>query len=676
MLKLLIHFFLGLLISFFPVQAEKKLTHQEKQFFESKIRPIFAEHCYKCHSKDSEKLKGNLLLDSQAGWQTGGTHGAVITPFKPEDSRLMEAVQYNNKHLQMPPKEKLPQKKIDLLIQWIKMGAPDPRTGDIDFVKNRSRIDILKSQKNYWAFKPLKQPQTPTVKNTSWSERPLDKFILEKLEKAGISPNSKLSKQKLIRRLYFDIIGLPPTPEKIDEFLNNKSPKATEELIDELLNNQHYGERWARHWMDVARFAESFGFEQDYNRPYAYFYRDFLIKAFNDDMPYNQFVQWQIAGDEIAPQEPMANMATGFLAAGVFPTQLTEAEFETARYDELDDVIGTVGTTFLGLTVSCARCHNHKYDPIPQSDYYRMAATFATSIRAIDHIKFPKDSPFLENAKKLAQKSVTDFKNYGEKQLEKAFLGYQKKNLKKVDKLKLSDPLKELFKKTYSTLNASEKQELITWYKTVDRKYKSLKEELELTEKNSQQSKARVMVMTEGLKNIPHHADGRGYPHFYKDVYHLKRGSPSNKEEIAKPGFLQVATHSSKTEKDWMTTPPKDWRTSYRRRAMAEWMIDEKHGAGQLVARVMVNRLWQHHFGQGIVKTPNDFGRQGEKPLHPELLDYLASKLIQNNWSLKSIHRLILNSETYQVDSQHHDQKQSVVLETTFKTLRSRNYKR
>lgn len=278
-------------------------------------------------------------------------------------------------------KDKLDDATIEKIAKWIDLGAPyDQPLVDVD-TKSAGASTFTEAERNFWSFRPLK-PINPPPSNDAWIKTPIDHFILDKLAAQGIRPNSITDRRHLIRRAYFDLIGLPPTPEDVDAFVNSSDPLAYEKLIDNLLESQHYGERWARHWMDLARFGESHGYEQDTDRLTAYHYRDFLIKAFNQDLPYDQFVRWQIAGDELKPDDPLAMMATGFLGAGVFPTQLTEKEFESSRYDELDDMVATLGTTFLGLSVGCARCHAHKFDPIPALDYYRMAANFTTTIRS------------------------------------------------------------------------------------------------------------------------------------------------------------------------------------------------------------------------------------------------------------------------------------------------------
>ncbi len=533
-------------------------------FFETNIRPLLVEHCYKCHSQQAKKVRGGLLLDSRAGWVKGGDTGPAIIPGKPDQSLLIKAVRYQD-DVKMPPKGKLTPKQIDLLVQWVRMGAPDPRT-ETAAPAVRKPVDVEQGR-SFWAFQPLRTVALPAVNDkVGWCRTPIDHFILAKLEAKGLRPNPPADRRTLIRRIYFDLIGLPPTPEEIDAFVRDPDPRAYENLIDRLLDSPHYGERWARHWMDVARFAESHGYEQDYDRPYAYHYRDFLIRAFNQDMPYDQFVRWQIAGDELAPDNPLALMATGFLGAGAFPTQLTEAEFESARYDELDDMTGTTGLAFLGLSVGCARCHDHKFDPIPSNDYYRLAATFTTTIRSeIDLSLSPGAKP------------------------------------------------------------------------------------------------TKVLVTSEGFPHLKHHADDRGFPHFYPQTYFLQRGDVHQKRGVATPGFLHVLMRPGKDESYWHVEPPHGWkRTSFRRAALANWLTDAADGAGQLAARVMVNRLWQHHFGRGIVATPNDFGAQGERPTHPELLDWLARDLIRHGWRLKRLHKLMLTSAAYMQSSQFDESRAAI----------------
>jgi len=267
---------------------------------------------------------------------------------------------------------------------WIDDGAP--YDGSLLTAQGKetawTQRVVPPAAKQFWSFQPLKHVAPPSVHRSSWIRTPIDRFILAKLEAAGLRPNPLVDRRHLIRRAYFDLVGLPPEPQEVEAFVRDPSPDAYEHLIDRLLTNQHYGERWGRHWLDLARFAESHGFEHDYDRLSAYHYRDFVIKALNNDLPYNTFIQWQLAGDEFAPENLLAQMATGYLAAGVHSTQITKNEVEKHRYDELDDMIGTIGTSMLGLTIGCARCHDHKYDPIPQRDYYQLLSTFTTTVRS------------------------------------------------------------------------------------------------------------------------------------------------------------------------------------------------------------------------------------------------------------------------------------------------------
>jgi hypothetical protein len=554
MMRLVPLFLLSLLLVPFRVWAGETRPVQTadldgRVFFEQHIRPLLARHCYACHSREAKKLRGGLLLDSKDGWQKGGDSGPALVPGQPERSLLVRAVCYADE-LKMPPKGKLTDREIELLVSWVRRGAPDPRTAAI---APGTRILNVEEGRRHWAFQPLHILPPPQLVDDSLCRTPVDCFVLAKLQEKGLHPNAEADRRTLARRLYFDLLGLPPPPEEIETFVRDPDPQAYEKLVARLLASPHYGERWARHWMDVARFAESHGYEQDYDRPYAYPYRDFLIQSLNADMPYDQFIRWQIAGDELAPDQPTALAATGFLGGGPFPTQLTEAEFESARYDELDDMAATTGQAFLGLTIGCARCHDHKYDPIPTHDYYRLASTFTTTIRSeIDLALRPGEKP------------------------------------------------------------------------------------------------VKVQVSSEGFPHTKHNADERKFPHFYQQTYFLQRGDPNQKRGVATQGFLTVLERKGKDEAYWRATPPLGWkRTSFRRAGLARWLTDSDNGAGHLAARVIVNRLWQHHFGRGLVATPNDFGAQGEPPTHPELLDWLADDLIRHGWRLKRLHELLVTSAVY-----------------------------
>jgi mono/diheme cytochrome c family protein len=539
--------------------------------FKERVRPLLIAQCLECHGGKAKKGDFDLsdrkpLLDS--GMIEGGGKG----------SRVYAVITHAEEPHMPSKKPKLPAADIDTIARWIDLGAPydkplieSPASGKNGAAKTRPPIE---EARNYWAFRGLDPVSPPAVsaKNASWVRTPIDRFIVATLESKGLAPNPTAGRATLIRRLSFDLIGLPPAAEEVDAFLADGRPDAYDRLVDRLLASPHYGERWARHWIDVARFAESHGYEQDYDRPFAYHYRDFLIKSLNRDMPYDQFLRWQLAGDELAPDDPQAMAATGFLGAGAFPTQLTEAEFESARYNELDDMVATTGTAMLGLTIGCARCHDHKFDPILSDDYYRMAAVFTTAIRSeVDLVMKPGGKP------------------------------------------------------------------------------------------------TKVQVTSEGFPHTKHNADERAFPHFYPKTYVLARGDVNQKQAEAEPGYLHVLERGGRSDKDWKVAPPSGWtRTSMRRTALANWMTDTAGGAGPLAARVIVNRLWQHHLGRGIVATPSDFGEQGEAPSHPELLDWLADQLVNHGWTLKRLHKMIVMSAVYSQDSRYDEARAKLDRENVF----------
>ncbi len=528
--------------------------------FKKSVRQILTENCVSCHGDGV--TEGGFSLADRAVMLRGGDTGPAVVSGRPEQSRLLKLIAHAEEPAMPQEASKLSDEHINAIREWIALGAPfdapliDPESAEVSWTETK----IDDSRRDFWAFQPLSDA-TPPKDSDGWCRNDIDRFIREKQQAKGLIPKRHADPFTLIRRAYLDLVGMPPTPEEVDAFMADPSSDAYERLVDRLLEDSRFGERWARHWLDVARFAESHGFEQDYDRPFAFHYRDFVIKAINQDLPYDTFVRWQLAGDEIAPREPLALMATGFVGAGVFPTQITANEVERTRYDALDDMAATTGTAFLGLSVGCARCHDHKFDPIPQADYYRFAATFTTTVRSNVDLPIYLD---VENDVLAAPKPV------------------------------------------------------------------------------------KVMIASEGVTPIRHHTQGAD---FFEQTHFLRRGDCDQKQGVAEPGFLQIVTDPAANMDQWRDDPPAGWRTSYQRRALAHWITDVEHGPGQLLARVIVNRLWHHHFGRGIVATPNDFGVQGVPPTHPELLDWLANRLIENGWRLKPIHRLIMTSATYQQSS-------------------------
>lgn len=787
-----------LLLAFVPAVLAADPTPEQVTFFETKIRPVLVERCYKCHSADAVKqdnLQGELLVDTRDALRQGGASGAAVVPGDVANSLLIAAIRHES--FEMPPQSKLPKETINDFVKWVEMGAPDPRDGKAAQIA-KEQIDIA-AGKQFWSFQPLTDPQPPTIKNTAWAKTEIDPFILDRLEAKQLAPNPQASRRTLIRRAYYDLWGLPPAPADVEAFVKDPAPDAYAKLVDRLLAGKPYGERWARHWLDLARFAESNGYAFDKDRPAAFHYRDFIIKALNEDMPYDRFVQLQVAGDQMEPRNPLAHAATGFLAAGPFTSQQTQKERERSRYEQLDDIAGTFGTAMLGLTVGCARCHDHKFDPLPTHDYYRLIACFAeTGFQDFDYDPDPegtrqakaafdkKHQPYIDARTKFEKEVLADrlaawlasdseppqletlgtwyslgplqgenFKQAfaNEFPVEKDFAKEKTVNTAKTfDELKWQAQPDWVDGQVHNTLTgdnsanylyrtievpvpgpleiklgrddsikvwlngknvlakeaagpAAADQEKVTLQlesgvnhllvKIVNAKdasgfYFSSKQDppkniadilkLAADKRNDQQQEALLKwfgsfdrewavlnhAEQEHLKNQPvpditkiFAARRNGVTYNFgpdtRKVYFLARGNSNSKQGEAAPGFLRVLMNTASEEKAW-TEPPTSEDSSAAgssaaplpRIAMAQWLTDVDHGSGHLLARVIVNRLWQHHMGRGIVATPSDFGSQGAPPTHPELLDFLARELIRNGWRLKPVHKLIMLSAVYQ----------------------------
>jgi hypothetical protein len=795
-------------------------------FFEQKIRPVLVSACYECHSTEAKtkgKLKGGLFLDTRAALLAGGDEGATIVPGKPDDSLLIKAMRWSREDLHMPPKKKLSPEVIADFEKWIAMGAPDPRTGEV--AKARREISIPQGR-DYWAFRPLKPVTLPSVKDASWAKTPIDRFILAKMEVAKVTPSRPASPEQLLRRATFDLTGLPPTVEALAAFVKecgspaaNSAFRIPHSTFDKLLASPAYGERWGRHWLDVVRYAESNGYEFDAFRPGAFHYRDWVIRALNDGMPYDRFIRWQLAGDKLQPDTVEGASATGFLVAGPYPGQITAKTIERIRYDQLDDMVSTIGSGFLGLTFGCVRCHDHKYDPIPQTDYYGIAAALArtdqverkvdrqheetqrklaahkqaseplrAALKQFEEEQFParfakflsteassstnaapwqmcdvasaaatsaalvlardgavryagnktKDdtytvkavtyqrglrafrldaladaespakgpglsdngnfvlSEFKVTARPLDPKSkakpvtvkvkgiaatfeqknyplaaVTDTKRgsgwavapefgkdhaavfeiegepvgfEGGTELEfqlvfKGFFGLGKLRLgfsngemtPALADAKGEQAFRELsttLAATGGSLNATNRPALFRWLTRFDADAERLQTALRDHDAKTPKPDLVAIYSTK--------AGGQ-------DVFLLRRGEVDAKVAKADPNYLQVLNTAADGAKRWLPKPEADPRV-----ALGDWLTDTEHGAGSLLARVMVNRVWQHHFGRGLVATPNDFGVQGKPPTHPELLEWLAAEFVRGGWQLKPLHQLIMATSVYQ----------------------------
>jgi mono/diheme cytochrome c family protein len=640
-----------------PPDHAAKMT-ASRELFKEKVRPFLEKNCLECHG--SGKVKSGFSLATRETLLKGGDGGVVVVPGKGRTSPLVRYVAREDEP-HMPPKKPAPKEAVELLARWIDLGAAydRPLVEGAD-AGSKKPLTVSEKDRQYWAYRPLAKSTPPAVKDAGWCRNPIDRFVLAKLEEKGIAPAADADRRVLIRRVTFDLIGLPPTPEEVDAFVSDSSPDAYEKVVDRLLASPHHGERWARHWLDPARYAESHGFEHDYDRPHAYHYRDFVIKALNANMPYRQFVEWQLAGDELAPDDPLALAATGFLGAGVYPTQITTREAERVRYDALDDMLATTGHAMLALTVGCARCHDHKYDPIPTGDYYRMLSAFTTTVRS--EVEVDLGTPEERQATaafETKRKPLTDeLKRFETQELPGRITAWVKdRQEKKEEPPKVADAkttavLKMLWggKQTFDKLPQTHKDTLVKWFAPQDSEWKSRKAKIDALEKERpKNTKVKIQATTEGLKPMRHHTAVGEIPDFYPETYVLKRGDASQKDGVATPGFLQVLNRSPEGDKHWIAPKPAGVRTSFRRAGLAHWLTDVEDGAGSLAARVIVNRLWHHHFGRGIVATLNDFGFQGDPPTHPELLEWLANDLVENGWTLKRVHKLMVMSRTYRL---------------------------
>lgn len=826
-----------------PDHAEQMVVSTE--LFKSHVRSLLVEHCLKCHG--GQETHGEFDLTTREGLLKGGELGTVVVVGKPEESLLVKLIRHEDEPNMPEDVDKLPDDAIDRISAWIASGAAYDKPL-LDVAAEMISKTVSDQDRQFWSFRPLGNPDVPRVRDEDWCRSSVDHFVLARLEAEKLKPNGPADRRKLIRRAYFDLIGLPPTLREVETFLANEASDAYDRLVDRLLASPHYGERWGRHWLDLVRFAESHGYEQDDDRPTAYHYRDFVIQALNDDMPYDQFVRWQIAGDEFQPNNNSALMATGFLGAGTHATQITANQVEKERYDELDDMAATLGTAMLGLTIGCARCHDHKFDPIPQADYYRLVSTFTTTVRSEVDLDFHPEvyekekaefdrahSPLaaalakFENEQLASRfevwlatdvKSVmptwliveaADTKSQGgakfAKQDDRSLLVSGKNashdiytivvptNVKGITAVRLealaheslpnsgpgradngnfalSDfqlwaapagmaglgaPVKLVnpkvtfeqeglpitsaiddnkksawavdgkigqnhaaafaldtplanpdgttltfilkfenntghnlgrFRLSLSTQTEAASPEgdeapraevdkvnkalataeadrgdqqratLLAWYRPRDPEWRKLNAAVaEHLKQAPKPELTKVMIASEGLPPIRLRTQGAD---FFEKTFYLKRGDLNQKLGAADQSFLQVLMNVPDGEKHWQEAPPEGWRTSYRRRALANWITDSQGGAGHLLARVIVNRLWQHHLGTGIVATPSDFGSSGERPTHPELLDYLAGQLIRQNWRLKAIHKLIVTSAVYMQTSESDDDREAI----------------
>ena len=608
--------------------SEKQLTAEQVKFYIDKVQPILLNNCYACHGPGSS-IKGNLYLGNRKDILQGGDSGPAVIPGNANDSLLLQAMNFDG--FEMPPKGKLPQDQIDIIAKWINDGMPIPP--DQESVRPEQHASPYKTEVNdetkaFWQHQKVAAPAIPKVRNKKWISNPIDNFTLAKLEDKGISPSTPADKAHLIRRAYYDLTGLPPSLEQVEAFVADDDPQAYEKLLDTLLESPQYGEKWGRHWLDLVRYAESNSYERDGTKPYAWRFRDYVIKSFNDDKPYDQFIKEQLAGDEFEQLTEDSITATGYYRLGIWDDEPVSQK--QALYDDLDDIIATTSQVFLGLTMNCARCHDHKLDPIPQKDYYRFLAFFSGfrryGVRGHDTVESASIGPIAVNADAATQAEMR-------RQLDLELRNLDGKINHVNNRLQglMTPPEKEDFKaievrvdiaKKYAGKGLSEK--LVTEYEQAVKRKKVILD-----------TRPDEIAKTLVIKEVGTQA---------RETFVLIRGNANAESEKVEPGFPSVLSPPEP-----VINPAPHGKSSGRRTTLANWIASDDN---PLTARVMANRLWQHHFGVGIVETSNNFGAGGLDPTHPELLDYLATEFVKGDWKIKRMHKLIMLSSTYRLSSQ------------------------
>lgn len=594
------------------------------QFYQEKVEPIFVKNCFKCHGNG--KAKGGLSLYTREAVLKGGESGPAVDIEDVKLSVILDALNYES--YEMPPSGKLPQEQIDTVAKWIKMGAPMPeRTDAIEIKEEHGPPEVNQETRNHWSFRPLQRPEVPEVDNKDWQQNPVDAFIYQQLKEQGLSPNPQADRQTLVRRVYYNLTGLPPTPEQVEEFVNNNSSDAYEKLIDKLLESPHYGEHWSRYWLDLVRYAETNSFERDNPKPFVWKYRDYVIRSFNDDKPYDQFVREQLAGDELEQVTADSIIATGYYRLGQWDDE--PADPKLAMYDEFDDIIATTSQGMLGLSMNCARCHDHKLDPLPQADYYSMVAFF----RNMKRYGVRSDQSVRENSVRSIATPEEEAQHAEELGKHQARVKELRSDLDAVEmeiRKQLEGGEKDDFKNDSVRLRIIKKYkgELIT--EDAYKSYEAKRNEWTHLRNNPPKSAAQALAITEHGIDPP-------------ETHLLIRGNPIAEGDVVAPRFPSVLTTATpKIE------PAIDGKSSGRRLALAKWITDENNG---LSTRVFVNRLWQWNFGRGLVRTPNNFGLTGDKPTHPELLEWLAAEFRANGQSIKKLTKLMMMSQAWQMSS-------------------------
>jgi hypothetical protein len=634
--KLFWTWLVGVLATMAPSHGANSDTAEGVEYFEKHIRPVLASRCYTCHSSREQKREGGLLLDSRAGWEAGGDNGPAVIPGNVDGSRLIQAVRYSDPELKMPPDKALPPDVIARLEQWVRMGAPDPRDeSTLRQVRKENPSDPIVGRE-HWAFRPLTKQLPPATKSTDWPRSTIDSFILARLEAANLQPAPDADRRVLVRRVYIQLIGLPPTPGQVAAFLEDTRPDAYERLVNQLLNSPQFGERWGRHWLDLARYSDSNGLDENFLFREAWRYRNWVIAAVNADLPFDRFVIEQIAGDllphDSIEQRDRQRIAAGFLVVG--PKVLLGNDEKNQRMEVADEQLDTIGRAILGQTLGCARCHDHKFDPIPTADYYALAGIF-TSTQVMERRYMLNEQRVMERLVGLGPDGEESDKEYEKYWRDRTKLQEKQKRAKSALEFLEKDDAKglEAFAKRHAEAIAEGAADAGQTKEKRIEAQKAFLATLHTAIAKPPKTPARAMIPCD--QDSPADESIRLAGQFNRLGDRVPRG------------FLRVLSNTA------AAAAVKIHEGQSGRMELGRWLTDVDGGAGQLAARVLANRVWHHLIGRGIVRTVDNFGRTGEAPSHPELLDHLARELIDSGWSIKDLVRNVALSRTFTMSSRH-----------------------
>ena len=605
-------------------------TDEALVLFESTVLPILKENCFSCHGS-GEKIRGEFVITNREDFIAGGESGEAIDLASPADSLVLEAINYDS--YEMPPSGKMSEDEIKAVTQWVMAGAPwkgESFKPDRDHSDDGGVPQVNAETKKWWSYQPVARPEIPTTED-DWGFNDIDHFIAARLESNDLKPAGTASPRTLIRRAYYDLTGLPPEPEAVEKFVADYSVSAVsawEDLIDELLASPHYGEKWGRHWLDVVRYGESNSYERDGTKPFVWRYRDYVIRAFNDDKPYDMFLMEQLAGDEMDEVTPERIIATGYYRLGLWDDEPVDPK--QAWFDDMDDVLATTSAGMLGMTINCARCHDHKIDPVPQADYYKFLSFFRNVRRygVRSHQTVEDASVRVIAPQEVREKYRDEMEQWTED------VATNKRALETIEELAKKDfiPVEhEDFKSEMNRVQLVEKRAGESITEEQAKEYKQLFDEMKRLRSSRPAALEAALCVKETGKDPA-------------ATYVLIRGNANVEGDQVQPGFPSILSPPEPK-----ITKPAEGNTTGRRLALARWITDP---ANPLTARVMMNRIWQHHFGRGIVRSSSDFGFQGSQPTHPLLLDWLASEFVENDWSIKAMHKLIMMSSTYRMSSE------------------------